>query len=62
LLLEKLAHQPQTGAAVAPALNQHVEDLALVIDRPPEIHPLAGDPNDDLVEMPAIARPRRTPS
>jgi hypothetical protein len=37
--------------------NQNIEDLALVIDRPPEIHTLAGAPNDHLVEMPAIARP-----
>jgi hypothetical protein len=32
-----------------------------VVDRPPQIHPLAGDPDDHLVEMPAIARPRTAP-
>jgi hypothetical protein len=32
LFLEQLAHQPQRPG-VAPALNQHVEDLALVVDR-----------------------------
>jgi hypothetical protein len=45
---------------VASALNQHVKDLALVVDGPPQIHPLAGDPHHHLVEMPAIARPRTT--
>ena len=45
LLLEKLAHQPQRGSAVAPALNQHVEDLTFVIDSTPKVHPLAGDPH-----------------
>ena|SRR5438067_9774395 len=43
------------------ALNQHIEDLALVVDRPPQIHPLVGDPDDHLVKMPAIARPRTVP-
>ena len=43
LLPERLAHEPQGGALIAPALNQHVEDLALVIDGTPQIHPLAGD-------------------
>jgi group II intron reverse transcriptase/maturase len=33
----KWAHQPQRRPAVASALDQHVEDLALVVDGPPEI-------------------------
>ena len=45
LLLEQLAHQPQRRPAIAPALDQHVQDLALVIDGAPEVHPLAGDPH-----------------
>jgi hypothetical protein len=34
---------------VAPALNKHVEDLAFVVNGTPEVHPLAGDPNNHLV-------------
>ena len=60
LLLEQLAHQPQRRPTVASALDQHVEDLALVIDGAPEIRPLAGDAHHHLVQMPAIARPRAT--
>ena len=55
LFLEKLAHQPQRRPAVAPALDQHVEHLAFVIDGTPEIHPLAGDPHHHLVQMSAVA-------
>jgi hypothetical protein len=44
LLLEQLAHQPQRRPSVAPTLNQHVENLALVIDGSPRKHPLASDP------------------
>jgi hypothetical protein len=33
-----------------------------MIDGTPQIHPLAGDPHHNLVEMPAIARPRATPT
>ena len=57
VLSQQLAHQLE-GAAVSPALKQHVEDLAFMVDRAPEIHPLASDPNHHLVEVPAIARPR----
>jgi len=60
LLLEQLAHQPQRRPGVAPALNQHVKHLALVVDGAPQIHPLTGDPHHHLVQVPAIARPRTT--
>jgi hypothetical protein len=42
------------------ALNQHVEDLGLVVDSAPEVHPLAGDPNHHLVQMPSTDRARTT--
>src|SRR6516162_7580897 len=56
LLLEQLAHQPQCRPAVESALNQ--QDLAFVVDGPPEVHPLASNPDYHLVEVPASARPR----
>src|SRR5258705_10643557 len=34
----------------------------LVVDRTPQIHVLARDPDDHFVEMPAIARSRTAPS
>ena len=40
---------------VAPALNQHVENLALVVDGAPQVHPFASNPDHHLVEVP-IAR------
>src|SRR5215204_7182866 len=58
LFPQQLAHQLDGCTAVAPTLEQHVEDLAFVVDRAPEIHPLAGDPDHHLVEVPAIAWPR----
>src|SRR5215211_5408894 len=58
LFPQQLVHQLDGCAAVASTLEQHVEDLAFVVDRAPEIHPLAGDPDHHLVEMPAIAWPR----
>jgi hypothetical protein len=41
---------------VAAALNQHVENLALMIDGAPQVHAFAGDPDHHLVEVPSIAR------
>src|SRR5271170_5409667 len=48
-------------ALITPAVNQHVQDLAFVIDGTPEIHPFAGDPDNHLVKMPAVARSRTVP-
>jgi hypothetical protein len=41
---QQLAHELDGRAAVSPALKQHVEDLAFVVDRAPEKHTFAGDP------------------
>src|SRR4030088_595415 len=62
LFPEQLAHQPECRALVAAALNQHVENLALVIDGAPQVHPLARDANDHLVEVPPVARAWAAPS
>src|SRR5881392_3560225 len=58
LLAEQLAHELDGCAFIPSTLNQDFENLALMIDRAPQVHLLAGDPDDHLVEMPAIARPR----
>jgi hypothetical protein len=59
---EQLAHQLQGRALVPSALNQHVEDFALVVHRAPEIHRLATDPHHHFIEMPLRAWPRAAPS
>src|SRR5260370_12025556 len=41
---QQLAQELDGRAAVSPALKQHVEDLAFMVDCAPEIHPLASDP------------------
>jgi hypothetical protein len=58
LLAEQFAHELDGCAFVPSALNKDFENLAFMIDRAPKVHMLAGDPDDHLVEMPAIARPR----
>src|SRR3954471_18657629 len=61
LFPEELAHQPECRLLVAAALNQHVENLALMIDGAPQVHAFAGYPDHHLVEVPSIARPWPTP-
>ena len=39
----------------ASARNPHIEDLSLMIDGAPQVHPLAGDADHHLVEVPSIA-------
>ena len=56
LFLEQFAHQPERRLRISPTLNEHVEDLALVVDGAPQVHPLPGDPDDHLIEVPSRAR------
>src|ERR1700687_1691169 len=58
LLAEQLAHELDGCALVPSALNQDFENLALMIDRAPQVHTLAGDPDEHFIEMPSIARSR----
>ena len=56
LFLEQLAHQPECRLRISPTLNEHVEDLALVVDGAPQVHLFPVDPDDHLVEVPSRAR------
>jgi hypothetical protein len=55
MLPEQLADEISGRGLVSPALGQDLQHLALIIDRPPQIHLLAVDPHHDLIEMPARA-------
>src|SRR3954467_14501559 len=56
LFPEQLSHEAECRALVAAALHQHIENFALVIDGAPQVHPLAGDANHHLIEVPSTAR------
>src|SRR5947207_8620494 len=62
VLPEQLSHEPECRALVAAALHQHIENLALVIDGAPQVHPFAGDANHHLIEVPPVARSWAAPS
>ena len=55
LLLQQLAEQAFGGLLVAPALDEDIENKALLVDRAPEPMLLAGDGDDDLIEVPFVA-------
>ena len=54
-LLQELAEQAFGGLPVAPALDEDIENKALLVDRAPEPVLLAGDGEDDLVKVPFVA-------
>ena len=60
LFLKQLAHELDGCAFIPSALNKHVENLALVVDGAPEIHPLAGDPDDHLASRAEESHPTRS--
>ena len=61
LLLQQFAQQAFGCLLVAPALDQDIENRARLVDRAPEPVLLAGDADDDLIEVPFVATARRTP-
>jgi len=58
LVPQQFPKQPKGRALVAALLDRHVQDLAFVVHGPPGIHPLAGDLQHHLVEMPSTGGPR----
>jgi hypothetical protein len=58
LPLQQLAQQPYGRLLVTPALNQDIENKALLVDRAPEPVLLASDGDRDLIEVPLVATAR----
>src|SRR6516162_4565240 len=55
LLLEKTRQQALCRLGVASRLEDFIEDIAVLIDRPPQPTLAAADGDDDLVGMPDVA-------
>ena len=55
LLPEKTHQQALCRFGVASGLDDFIEDVAVLIDRPPQPMLAAADGDDDLVEMPDVA-------
>jgi hypothetical protein len=55
VLLQQLAQKAFGGLLVAPALDQDIENNALLVNRAPEPMLLAGDGDDDLIKVPFVA-------
>ena len=53
--LEQLAEEFLRSPLVSPALDQDIEDIAGLIDSPPEIVPLTMNREKYLVQMPLVA-------
>ena len=53
--LEQLAKEPRGGVAIPVRLEQDVNDLAVLVDGPPEVLTLATNGHEELVEMPRVA-------
>ena len=51
---ERPLEQPAGSGRVAPWGDEHVDDLAELVDRPVDVAPAVGDPHIRLVDLPAI--------
>ena len=56
--LKQLHHEFLSGLCIPSALDEEIEYLALVVDRPPESVLIAADRNHHFIEVPMIARSR----
>ena len=54
LSLQELFHQTLCGLGITPALNQNIENEALLINGAPEPMLLSANHDDDLIEMPFV--------
>jgi hypothetical protein len=57
-LPEQLPHKPLRGDSISSALNEDVENEAILINGAPEPMLFAGDCDDNLIEMPFVATAR----
>src|SRR4029079_1075347 len=55
LRLEEFAEEPLGGLGVPARWDQDVEDVAVLVDGPPQILPTAVDRQQHLVEVPLVA-------
>ena len=55
LLLQQLAQQAFACLLVAPALHEDIKDVAFLVNRTPQPMLLAGDADDDFIEVPFVA-------
>ena len=62
LRLEQLAEQALGGLLVATALHEDVENEPLMVNRAPKLMLLAGDGDDDLIQVPLVAVLARAPT
>jgi hypothetical protein len=58
LLLEELAEQAFGGLLIAPALDENIENEAVLVDGTPEPMLLAGEADDDLASRPGESHPQ----
>ena len=49
------AEKPRGGLAIQTRLRQDIDDLALLVDGPPEVLALAADRHEQFIEMPGVA-------
>jgi hypothetical protein len=61
-LLEELAEQAFGGFLVAPALDENIENEAVLVNGSPEPMLLPGEADDNLIEVPFVATARRSPT
>jgi len=59
--LEQLAKEALGGRLVAATLHQHIEHVAVLVDRPPEIVQFAADADKYLIQKPFVAGLRPAP-
>ena len=61
LFLEQLAHELRGCPLVAPSLHQQIENLAFVVDRPPQPELLAADQDGHLASRAGDSHPHALP-
>ena len=57
LTLQQLSKESLGGAAISPRLNQNVDDIAVLIDRSPQVLLLTLNLHEHFIQIPEVAEP-----
>lgn len=57
LSLQELTKEPLRGLSIPSLLEENVDRVPILVDRPPEIETFSPDSDKELVQMPDVAQP-----
>ncbi len=62
MVLECLSKEALSGPTVSALRDQNIDDIAVLVDRPPQVVAFAPDRNEQFIDVPDVSEPPLFPS